>query len=387
VDLAVQNAQLASLRQVEVEIAQEFDRIPQLQQAYTELQRQNAVESQLVNTFLSRLQELRITEAQEISPWRVLQPAGIPKIPISPNRQRNLVLGLFAGGLLGVGTALLLERLDQRIKGVEEAKAFTGLAMLGAVPKVALEGLAMGEEQRQNYKQMPFTEAFRSTALNLGYLGSSEEMRTLCFTSALSGEGKSTVTFHLAKALAELGHKVLLVDADMRKPTQHKMIQETNAVGLSTALVGETTWQNALHSVITDRFHLLSSGPMPPNPVALLGSPTMSRLLGEWRQAYRYVLVDTPPIVGIADAQSMANQMDGVVLVLGLERASRPSVARALELLRSGQDRLVGMMINLLDARHDGYAYYQYYYSEAEKKEKVGTGNPSRQTGRPRRRR
>lgn len=387
VELAVHNAQLASLRQVEDEIAQEFDRIPQLQQVYTELQRQNAVESQLVNTFLSRLQELRITEAQEISPWRVLQPAGIPETPISPNWQRNLVLGLFAGGLLGVGTALLLERMDQRIKGVEEAKAFTSLAMLGAVPKVALEGLVMEEEQRQNYKQMPFTEAFRSAALNLGYLGSSEEMRTLCFTSALSGEGKSTVTFHLAKALAELGHKVLLVDADMRKPTQHKMIQETNAVGLSTALVGETTWQNALHSVITDRFHLLSSGPMPPNPVALLGSPTMTRLLREWRQAYRYVLLDTPPIVGIADAQSVANQMDGVVLVLGLERASRPSVARALELLRSGQDRLVGMIINLLDARHDGYAYYQYYYSEAGKEEKVGTGTPARQTGQPRRRR
>lgn len=366
VELAVLNAQLASLRQVEAEINRELERIPQLQQTYTELQRQNAVASELVNTFLSRLQELRITEAQEVSPWRVLQPSGIPKTPIFPNWRHSVAFGLLAGGILGIATALLLERMDQRIRGVEEAKAFTGLTMLGAVPKVNLESLMVGEEQRRNDKQMLFTEAFRSAALNLGYLGGSEEMRTLCFTSAVAGEGKSTVTFHLAKALAELGHKVLLVDADMRKPTQHKLIQETNAIGLSTVLVGETTWQNALHSVIPDRFHLLSSGPMPSNPVALLSSSSMTRLLREWRQAYRYILIDTPRIVGIADAQSVANQVDGVVLVLGPERAGRPSVAWALELLRAGQVHLVGMIINLLDARHDGYAYYQYSYREAE---------------------
>ncbi len=372
VELAVQNAQLASLRQVEGEITQQFDQIPQLQQSYAELQRQNQIESELVNTFLSRLQDLRITEAQEISPWRVLQPASIPQVPISPNRQRNIVLALFAGGLLGLGTALLLERLDQRIKGVEEAKGLTGLPMLGAIPKVAMDGLSAAETKGQDYKQMPFTESFRSTALNMGYLGSSEEMRVLCFTSALSGEGKSTVSFHLGKALAELGHQVLLVDADMRKPSQHKMIQETNAVGLSTALVGDVTWQDVTHLLVENRLHLLTAGPMPPNPVALLGSSTMARLLEEWRQVYRYVLIDTPPIVGIADAQSVANQVDGVVLVMGLERATRPSVSRALELLRAGQDQLVGMVINLMDTRHDGYSYYQYYYEDSSTQQKPG---------------
>ncbi|MGF1577226.1 MAG: GumC family protein, partial [Cyanophyceae cyanobacterium] len=315
VELAVQNAQLASLRQVEGEITQQFDRIPQLQQSYAELQRQNQVESALVNTFVARLQELRIAEAQETLPWRVLQPASIPRVPISPNRQRNTVLALFAGGLLGLGTALLLERLDQRIKGVEEAKRLTALPMLGAIPKVVMDGLTAAVSQKQAYKQMPFTESFRSTALNFGYLGSSEEMRVFCFTSGLTGEGKSTVSFHVANALAELGHQVLLVDADMRRPTQHKIIQETNAVGLSTVLVGDIPWQDATHLLVGNRLHLLTAGPVPPNPVVLLGSSTMERLLEEWRQAYRYVLIDTPPIVGIADAQSVANQVDGVVLV------------------------------------------------------------------------
>ncbi len=385
VELAVQNAQLDSLQQVETEIAQQFEQIPELQQIYAELQRQNEIESELVNTFLNRLQELRITEAQEVSPWRVLQPAGVPGVPISPNRQRNLALGILAGGLMGVGVAVLLENLDQRIKDPEEAKRLTGLAMLGDIPKVAqaempnvyeIQGEPLSTAAAPTHGGMgskagyygarPFTEAFRSMALNIGYLGSSEDFRSICFTSALSGEGKSTITFYLAQALAELGHPVLLVDADMRKPSQHRFIQEPNAVGLSTTLVGEVAWAKALHPILDNQLHILTSGPTPPNPVALLGSSAMSRLMEEWRQTYRYVLIDTPPVIGIADSKSLASQVDGVVMVVGLNRSNRQDISRAMDILRTGQDPLVGMVVNLVSPRQSGYSKYAYYYADPE---------------------
>lgn len=362
-ELATQRSRLAGLQRAEQEITQLFEQIPQLLQTYEDMLQQKSLSTERVTSFLARLQELDIAEAQETSPWDVLEPPYRPNSPFAPDTRRNQTMGGVAGLIMGLGLALLLEQLDQRVKEVDEARELTGLPLLGAVPKVPTDLLAETTAERTPLpNRAHLTEAFRSIALNLGYLGSTGEMKVLGFSSAIPGEGKTTITYQLALALSELGKKVLLVDGDMRRPTIHVLLQEPNAAGLSTAIATERPWQELVHEVVPGKLDALTSGPLPPNPVALLGSSRMAQLISEWRQAYHYVLIDTPPVVGITDAQSVAPQVDGMVLVVGIERSERSTVSRAVEILRVGQSNLVGMVLNFLSNTHKGY-YYQYYSS------------------------
>jgi polysaccharide biosynthesis transport protein len=365
-ELASQNAQLQQLQETEKETAKRFDLIPELQQTYAELQREFKVKSEAVNNFLTKLQELQISEAQETAPWRILEKPYVPNMPVSPNVPRNLLLGLIAGGLLGVATAILLERTDQRIKDAEEAKELGNLPCLGMVPRVSMPVLITNFRERQEtdgYQSLLFTEAIRSLALNLRYLGPNGEVKTLGFTSSTPGEGKSTITYNIGRALAELGHRVLLVDADMRKPTIHQLLNKSNMFGLSTVIATDQGWRDIIYSTEGGFLDVLTSGPTPPNPVALLDSAKMSLLVQEWRQAYDYVLVDTPPVVGVTDAQTVAPKLDRMVLVAGVERATRSSLSEGIEVLERCRCNMAGMIVNFVDRQQDGYysAYYSYY--------------------------
>ncbi|QIZ72511.1 GumC family protein [Oxynema aestuarii] len=377
-ELEAQRSQLQEIRNAQGKVAVQFEQIPQLQQRYADLQREFQVKSQAVNRFLEKLQELQIAEAQETAPWRILEPPYQPQNPISPNIRRNLLLGLIAGGLLGVAAVILLERTDQRLQRVDEAKELTGLPSLGVVPKVKVplvEGSRM-DGDRYRAHGSPFTEAIRSLALNLRYLGAKDEVKTLALTSSTPSEGKSTLTYNLARSLAELGQRVLIVDADMRKPTIHEFIKQTNALGLSSAIATDRPWRNLIQSDRSGNLHVLTSGPMPPNPVALLESQKMRQLLHEWRQAYDYVLIDTPPILGVTDAQSVAANVDRMVLVAAMERSTRSSLVQTMETLRRIQCKLAGLVVNLVDSTHDGYYYHSYYtYYHRTDDEDRGNGN------------
>lgn len=401
-DLAVRTTQLSSLRQAQVNMSKRFQQVPELQQTYTELQRELSLNSKAVDHFLEKLQELRITEAQKTSPWRILEPPYLPTEPISPNIKRSLLLGLIAGGLLGIAIALLLDRWDCRLKEVEEAKELTGLPLLGAIPQVDMEVLADGGGKNVLFRRhdlLPFTEALRSLALNLKYLGSSGQAKTFAFTSAFPGEGKSTITYYLGLVLAELGRRVLIVDGDMRNPTIHKILGVSNASGFSTAISTDRPWRELIHSGASEtldldlqatrnitpamirnsakaytaaqqQYHttirrpdIITSGPVPPNPLALLGSQKTRDLLDEWRQAYDYVLIDTPPIVGISDAQNIATEVDGMILIAAMERSTRPALKRAVEILEGTRCNIAGLVVNLLNKGHESYHYYQYYAS------------------------
>jgi succinoglycan biosynthesis transport protein ExoP len=367
-ELTAQISQLNRIRQTEAMVAQQFEQIPQLQQTYTELQREFKVKSEAVNNFLAKLQELRISEAQETAPWKILEPPYQPQIPISPNIQRNLLLGLIAGGLLGVGAAVLLEKSDTRLKRVEQVKELCKLPCLGMIPKVTVPVLIThygDHSDFQGYQHSPFTEAIRSLALNLRYLGAEGEVKTLAVTSSTPSEGKSTLTYNMARVLAELGHRVLLVDADMRKPTLHQFLKRPNMFGLSTIIATETPWSQLVYSIEQGRLDTITSGPTPPNPVALLESRKMSELLAQWRMAYDYVLIDTPPVLGVTDAQSLASKVDGVMMVAALERATRASVTQTLEMLSHSRCKLVGMVINFANQGLEGNysAYYHSYHA------------------------
>ncbi|GAB4300364.1 MAG: polysaccharide biosynthesis tyrosine autokinase [Oscillatoriaceae cyanobacterium] len=381
-ELAAQNSQLQSIRKAQAEVENNFEKIPLLQQAYADLEREFKVKSEAVNRFLEKLQELQISEAQEIAPWQILEPPYLPENPVSPNIKRNLLLGLIAGGLLGIGAAILLERTDQRVKGVEEAKELTGLPTLALVPRVSAPVIESyrGQNGEAIRYGSAFTEAVRSLGLNLRYLGAKDEVKTLAFTSSTPSEGKSTLTYNLARVLAELGHRVLLVDADMRKPTVHQMIKQPNALGLSSAIATDRPWRQLIHADDSGKLHIMTSGPMPPNPVVLLESQKMSELLQEWRQVYDYVLLDTTPILGVTDAQSVATKVDSVVFVAAIERATRSTVFQSMEILARTRCHVAGLVVNMVDSEHESY-YYSYYYSPYAGANGNGNGNGNGHNG------
>jgi polysaccharide biosynthesis transport protein len=387
--LAAEKTQLESLRKAQAVTAKRFNEIPQLQQQYTELQRRLQLSSKSYDSFVAKLEELRISEAQEISPWKVLEPPFLPTKPISPKVEQNLLYGLLAGLLLGIGAAFVPDLLDERIKGVEEAKELTGLPLLGAVPKTenlmeamlapSKEGVMVGERLvTRQYTRSPFKESLRSLALSLRYLGSNNSVKTLLLTSSIPAEGKSLITYNLGLVLSEFGRKVLIVDGDMRKPSMHRFNELPNTRGLSTAIATDTPWRQLVQSGGNPNLTLLTTGPMPPNPVALLTSERMTELLQEWREAYDYVLIDTPPIVGLPDAQSLVSLVDQVVLVVGIERTTRSVLARVLEILKASQCKVAGIVVNLLNDGNEGY-YYQYYTSYyTPTAEEAANGNPGR---------
>jgi capsular exopolysaccharide synthesis family protein len=356
-DVETQQTQLASLRQAQATVESRFQQLPKLQETYGELQRQVKLHSDRLEKLLQKLQELRIAAAQETSPWTILEPPAFPKKPISPNIFRNLLFGLVFSSAVGVGFAFLLEQFDQRVKSLKEAKKLTGLPLLGNIPMVKLEPKIQQNDPAPftDYHCSAFETAFRSLALNLQYAVSTRKSQILMVASAQSGEGKSTVTYELGLTLARLGLNVLLVDADLHNPTLHLHSRLSNVKGLSNVINMEAAWSDCVHTGEVECLHILPSGPQPQDSLALLRSEKLAELLKVWRQTYDYVLMDTPPLVNFIDAQGLAVSVDGTVLVLALERATKPSVLRAMNMLISERNQLIGLVVNKSFATESTY--------------------------------
>lgn len=367
-NLAVSQAQLESIRNAQSEVAAVFSQIPQIQQRFVEIQRQLALDTATYNKLTEKLEELRISEAQEISSWRVLEPPLIPIRPSSPDIERGLMTGAIAGLGLGILAALLLDKLDERIREVEEVKELIDIPLLGSIPITDVTSLSavIGQGILPSSNYYAFKESLSSLALNLRYLGTDNMVKVIAFTSSVPSEGKSTLTYNLAVILATLGYKVLLIDADLRKPTVHKLSKLSDKIGLSTILATPTPWQDVFQlGDEKGNLHIITSGSIPPNPMLLLESTKMAALIQEWRQQYDYVLVDTPPVIGIADAQCLTAKVDAFILVAAINRSTRSGISKALEVLENARANVSGLLINMIGESdsdyHYGY-YDQYYY-------------------------
>ena len=375
-EITLLESQIVGTSQARTRVENQFQNVPQLQETYAELQRQLEVKSEAVDYLLRRKQELQIALAEEASPWKILDDPYLPSKPISPNIQRGLALALASAGFAGVLIAWLLHQLDTRVKLIDEIKQITQLPLLGAVPKVVEPRIVLSNEANigiskgYSYRYSSFTEAFRAIAMNLSYLmAKSGKIKSLVMTSSTSSEGKSTTSYNLALALTDLGSRVLLVDADMRKPKLHKLTRQPNQKGLTEAISSDQPWPEIVNHDVVAGLDIITAGSNVPNPIALLSSSKMTQLLKEWEAAYDYVIVDTPPIGVMADAQSLIHQVDTVLLVAGIERATQKSLSHTLEILRSNQCNLAGFVANFVEKDLDyySYSYYSHYYNQPAK--------------------
>ncbi|WP_146817677.1 CpsD/CapB family tyrosine-protein kinase [Alkalibacillus haloalkaliphilus] len=204
----------------------------------------------------------------------------------------------------------------------------------------------------------PVSEQYRTLRTNLQFSSVDNELSTMIVTSTTQSEGKSLTAANLAIAFAQQGKKVLLVDADLRRPTVHYTFRISNTFGLSNLLVGDHTLEQLVHESKVDNLDLLTCGPIPPNPSELLASNRMRELIGIAKQSYDLVIFDTPPVLAVTDPQILANETDGALLVVRSKKTEKDAAKRAKELLEQANANLLGAVLNDKDIKDSNYLYY-----------------------------
>jgi capsular exopolysaccharide synthesis family protein len=323
---------------------------------------------------LGVLAELRNANVQ------VAQAASVPTSPSSPKTTRNVVLGAVLGLLLGLGIAFLLERFDRRIREPKDLEAVYGLPLLGVVPESSALSQS-GGGKREAGAPLPSgeSEAFHLIRAHMRYFNVDRELRTLMVASAAPGDGKTTIARHLAAAAARVGSRVLLLEADLRRPTIARQLGLTAGRGLSDVLIGSVPLTDAIQTIqlvapSTDRpdghtFDVLVAGATPPpNPGELIESRAMETLLERVKSTYDLVVIDTPPLTAVSDAFPLLKKVDGVVIVGRVGRNRRDVAERLHETLTGAGAPLLGVIANgFKSGRRGGYGYgYGYDYTPAK---------------------
>lgn len=221
----------------------------------------------------------------------------------------------------------------------------------------------------------PIAEAYRTLRTNIQFSSLDKKVKKVVITSSAPGEGKTTTALNLSITLAQNGHKTLLLDCDMRKPSIHKKLKISNLYGISDLLVGEAKYDSVLTKGPVENLDVITSGTKPPNPAELLSSQKMLNFISEVEKNYEYIIIDTPPVLMVTDAQILSKYADGTILVVASGEAEKNAVVKAKELLDKVDANILGVVLNKLDTNRRGYYgyYYHYYYGqEKEKKKKKG---------------
>lgn len=361
------SSQMAALSKVQDAYTQRLNVLPKLEQKQRSLERQLQASQATYLLLLQKFQEIRIAENQNVGNARVIAAAITPEDPVAPRKALYLVTGILLGSMLALATALILEATDKSIKTVDAARNLFGFTLLGVIPsikkseKIALRNPDLERSTPEivvrDFPHSPFTQAYRMLQANLKFLNSDKQLKVIVVTSSVPGEGKSTVCANLAVAMAQLGRKVLLVDADMHRPVQDKIWELPNHLGLSNIIVGQTEARTAIKK-ITANLHVLTSGVIPPNPMALLDSQRMASLVEIFSANYDYTIIDTPALNTAADAAIVGKMTDGVLLVVRPGVVDSVSANRAKEFLQQSGQHVLGQVLNGFVPDNEPHSYY-----------------------------
>jgi polysaccharide biosynthesis transport protein len=329
---------------------------------YGVLQRDAATNRQIFDSLLQRAKETGVSTELKTSNIRIVDAAEIPRKPATPNVPANLLLGFFGGLTLSLGLTFFFEYLDNRIKTPDEVKAHLGLPFLGMVP--AVFGHEGHDPLMNTDISHTFSEAFRAIRTNVLFSSADDGPKTIIVTSSAPAEGKTLVATNLAVSLAQASLRVLIVDADMRKPRVHCVFDQPQEPGLSNVLVGNAKASEAVRNTDVPGLWVLSAGMLPPNPAELLGSKRFKEFVTTLGQHFDWVVIDTPPVMPVTDSAIVGHIAQGIVFVLGAEMTSRQTAQRAIEQLANSKGKFVGTILNRVDLQHHGYYYSQYYRKE-----------------------
>jgi succinoglycan biosynthesis transport protein ExoP len=319
----------------------------------------NAVGQELANvTSALTPEKLDGTKAVQATP---IAEAEVPDKPSSPKILQNLGLGLIVGLFLGLGVAVLRHVLDTKIRNENDVRALTDSPILGVVAydqEVSSHPVIL----RDQPSAAP-SEAIRRLRTNLQFIDIANRPKSIVISSSIPGEGKSTIAINLAVSLADSGSRVILVDADLRRPSIAEYVGIEGAVGLTTVLIGRAEVEDVVQPLGKTSLDLLPAGQIPPNPSELLGSMAMADLLEQLSGLYDMVLLDSPPLLPVTDAVVLSNLAGGALVVVGADRIHRPQLQQSLESLETAGAHLFGIVMNKI-ARREGAAYAYGYGSE-----------------------
>lgn len=333
--------------------------------SFTLLEREVETNRQLYDALLQRYKEVGITSTVEGNNVSIVDSALRPGGPFTPDVVGNVLMSSMVGLMLGMLLAFLFEFLDDTLKRPDEIEKQLGIGVLGVIPR--LDGLS--PEEAALDPRSAFSEAYRSVRTSLQFSTEQGVPRCLLITSPSAAEGKSTTALTLARNFAQLGRRVLLIDADLRNPSLHRVLGNDNSVGLSNYLAGSIKPSAAIRPTKTLRLTFIPSGPLPPNPAELLAGPKMVSLISLACEKFDQVIIDGPPIMGLADSPILSHLSSGTLLVIEAGTSRIATAKAALKRLLSARAHVVGALITKFDARSAGYGYgyggdyggYHYY--------------------------
>ncbi len=312
---------------------------------------------------LTRMKEVSVAGGIESNNISVLDPAITPFIKHKPNTKLNLALGGVLGVFLGMVVAFLLEFFDDRVKSTEEVVRILGLPLLGATPILKGSDPIVHAMTTANEPTSAMAEAFRSLRTNLLFASRDGTPKVLALTSALPSEGKSSSCMNLAAAFAQSNKRVLLIDADLRKPTVHKRLKLDNSIGLSNFLTGQAETYDAIQETMIDGVSAMTAGPLSPNPAELLSSDRFQELFDLVPDTFDLIILDCPPVMGLADALILANRANATIMVSAYSQSRKRALQDANRRLNQAHVNLIGFIFSKVKSG-GGYGYnYDYYYT------------------------
>jgi polysaccharide biosynthesis transport protein len=326
---------------------------------YNILMRDVDTDQALYNGLLQQYKNVGVVGAVGSNNISMVDAASVPNVPYTPNLMKNLWISLVLGLLAAIALVALVELLDDTFKTPEEVEEQLGLAVLGVIP------YAKGDifEQLRESPRAAISEAYRSLRTALQFSTDAGVPKSIFVTSARAGDGKSIVAMALAINLAQLGLRVLLIDADLRKTEQEGILGQETLAGLSNILAGAMEAGAVIKETNVPRLWLIGAGPVPPNPAELLAGPKMGSLLADAIERFDVTVLDGPPVMGLADAPLVASIVAGTIMVVSVGEGRRGAIRGALRRLHFARARLIGAVVNKFDSRKVAYRYgYGYGY-------------------------
>jgi len=376
---------------------QEANRLNESAIEYSVLKRDAESNRQLYQDLLQRLKEAGVSAGLRSSNIRVVDIARTPTSPITPNVPRNLQFGFLFGLACGIGLAFVLESLDTSVRNMEEVSAISTLPALGTIPlQLSSNGSfrkrlkPVSPDDRESPALITYVrpkseaaEAYRALRTSILLSSFGAPPKVILITSASPQEGKTTISANAALVLAQRGSRVLLLDADLRRPGIDKLFGIKARGGLSTLISGVDKVEDVLiPSSQVPSLWILPAGPIPPQPVELLGSTVMKDHLTRWRDEFDHIIIDTPPCLSVTDAVVLSPHADRIILIARSGKTSKLALRRACDLLLRVNARVMGIVLNALDLRSHGGYYYTYglpdahrYYDDALEQDETTTAN------------
>mgnify|MGYP006276397683 FL=1 len=389
-----------ALKDAEKQIRQDLEDLTELTRTYEAMIQRLQVGQENLRRFINRREQLTIEAVQSTMPWQILEPPYQPTQPLSGTNMRGLLMGVLAGALAGAAVAYLAEKIDNKFHSPNDVKEASRVPLLGVIPfsetledargrgyvgtipvGAELDSEASEEEGASNGNRktakessvveelsFAFKESFRSLHANLSFMNPDDRaMKSLVVSSSVPGEGKSTISLNLAYAAASVGKKVLLVDADMRRPQIHQILELPNQYGLSNVISTGLKTEEAIQRLPANpNFNILTPGLTPPDPNRKKKKKKMAQLMEQWQSEFDLVIYDSPPLGGLADAKMLAKQKSSALLmVAGLGVVDRNLFKDVMETLRIAKTMVLGVVANGRKSGSMGeYSYYYYdnYY-------------------------